>query len=179
MVCVLWWTGILASYWRLELIRTEWFGENGWKVWRFQEPTGNQSIQRKTIKLLLNQRRREREQQSSWASPRAWKRFPRLGRRLVDIYDRVRAGFRVWDCWDYCRNIADTNHGRSLVGTRASIQMIPLHVSPAGSPTTDHLRFHNPTVCMYEHVLQSSITPFTSSKWWATQSCLHMYVCMF
>lgn len=107
----------------LETTRCQWFAENGWKAWRSQAPTGNQSILRKTIRLLLNQRRREREPQSSWASPRAWKRFPRLRRRLVDEYDCVRAGFRVWDCRDYGRNIADMNHARSHIGTRASIQM--------------------------------------------------------
>lgn len=46
------------------------------------------------------------------------------------------------------------NHARSHVGTRGGIQMIPLHASPAGSPKSD-LRFHNPSVCMYEHVLNN------------------------
>lgn len=36
----------------------------------------------------------------------------------------------------------------------------------------DHLRFHNPTVCMYEHALRPSIRepPSTRSKWLSTQS---------
>lgn len=68
-------------------------------------------------------------------------------------------------------------HTLAHVPAYRCVRMIPLHVSPEASPKSDHLRFHNPTVCMYEHVLQSSITPFNSSKWWATQSCSSMHVC--
>lgn len=45
----------------------------------------------------------------------------------------------------------------------------------------DHLRFHNPTVCMYEHALRPSIREptFTRSKWLSTQSQEQLFIYAF
>lgn len=42
-------------------------------------------------------------------------------------------------------------HTLAYVAACACVRVVLLTTSPLCSPKTDHLKFHNPTVCMYEH----------------------------
>lgn len=180
MVCVLRWTGIPASYWWL------WLGLSGSPKMdgRFDDSRHRQGIKAfKGKRLNFCSTNGGGKENNSRAEHRREPGKGSLDSDGTSLMNTIAFG-RVSEC-EIVGIIVRTSptwivpgHMLAHMPAYRCVRMIPLHVSPAGSPKSGHLRFHNPTVCMYEHV-QSSVTPFSRSKWWSTQSCLDMHVSMF